>query len=172
MRRLLLLALAVVFAAGCGDVSRLKMQLRFPDTDTASATRMLLFVVRPPPPPSEGNGCDALWGSQPGGETPEFSRLVDYPNRTDIMAAPLDVGSYTVISYAYATPIDTLCSQDSHCAASAIGANCRPIGGGKSACVAGDTGLSPIAGGCQGGIVSDAGATELLIPLEKPPVAE
>lgn len=162
-------------ALGCGDVSRLKTSLRFPDTDTASATRQLLFVVRPPPPPSAGNGCDALWGAQPGGETPEFSRLVDYPNRTDVMAAPLDVGRYTVIVYAFASPIDTLCGSDDDCATSSVGPSCRPLSpsqAGKSACVAGDAGPAAIAGGCQGGIVSAEGATELIVPLEKPPVAK
>ena len=156
---------ATLVCGGCGDVSRLKVTLRFPDVDTSEATRQLLFVIREPT--REGDPCDALWGDQPG-ELAEYTSLVPYPNRTDLVAAPLDVGQYTIMVYGYGTALDRLCDADEKCETSTMGKFCRPVGGGKNGCVSADAPLEPLAGGCYGGAVVEMNrASEIVLTLEK-----
>lgn len=166
--RQLLLSLVLLVAAlaqGCGDVSRLVVTLRFPDADTSSATQQLMFIVREP---AEGDPCEALWGEHPTG-LKEFTRLVDYPNRNDVVAAPLDVGRYTVFVYSYGTRLDRLCQEDADCETSTVGGKCRAVGADKRACVSGEAGLVPLAAACSGGLVAVDGATDLTMTLEVPP---
>jgi hypothetical protein len=167
-RALATLTLTALLGLGCGDVSRLVVQLRFPDADTEAATQQLLVIAREPP--ATGDPCETLWGTPPP-ERAELPRLLDYPNRADVVAAPLDVGIYTLYVYSYAQPLDLLCEDDTGCTTSKIGKNCRAIGGGKRACVAEDVGPLPIAGGCAAGLVDSAGRTDLTVPLEARPAS-
>ena len=161
------MSLILVSVSGCGDVSRLKMNLTFPDADVASVTQQLLVVVRDLQ--EDGEPCDALWGEAPSGVA-EFAQLVGYPNRTDVVAAPLDVGSYTVLVYAYDRSFGRLCTEDAECGESEPAETCRNIGAEKSACMSDEAGLSPIAGGCIAeGVISAKGATDIDMALEKRP---
>ena len=106
----------------------------------------------------------ALWGPQPVGLA-EFSRLVDYPNRNDVVAAPLDVGTYTLLVYSYTTDLDQLCEADEDCGDSEVGNLCREIGADKKACVSDNAGLIPLVGGCAEGTIDANGASELTVDL-------
>jgi hypothetical protein len=171
------IATAMVMSA-CGNVSTLSIDVVFPDENTKNATQKLFFVVREVASTST-TPCSGLWEDGPlcqeaSGELrpcAEYLKLVDYPNRNDVVAAPLDVNQYTVMVYSYSAPIDQICTEDSECANSANGAYCREFSNAveTKACVANQEGLTAIAGGCAGGVVSLNGATDLTIKLEKPP---
>jgi len=174
----LMLAIMTMSMLACGDVSKLSIDIVFPDEDTQNATQKLFFVVREVASTST-TPCTGLWDQAPlcqdanGDLRPcaEYLKLVDYPNRNDVVAAPLDVNQYTVMVYSYDAPLDQICSEDAECANSAVGAYCRSFSGAveTKACVSDQAGLIPIAGGCAGGVVSAAGSTDLTIKLDRRP---
>ena len=173
-----MVAMMTMGMMACGDVSRLSVDIVFPDDDTKNATQKLFFVVREVASTST-TPCSGLWDEAPlcadasGQARPcaEYLRLVDYPNRNDVVAAPLDVNQYTVMVYSYAEPIDQVCAEDAECASSAVGAYCRNFSSAveTKACTSNESGLVPIAGGCAGGVVSASGATDLTITLDRRP---
>ena len=174
-----LAAMTATWSIGCGDVSKLSIDVVFPDEETKNATQKLFFVVREVSTSTAPCNETGLWGSAPlceddSGELrpcAEYLKLVDYPNRNDVVAAPLDVNQYVVMVYSYGSQLDILCTEDSQCGESQVGAYCRGFSSAvdTKACVAAQNGLSPIAGGCAGGVVSLSGATDLTIQLEKAP---
>lgn len=153
---LLALSLAAAsFAVGCGNVDRMEVELSFSDPDIGASTRQLLVVVREPAP--AGDSCDALWGPiQPGlGET---ARLVDYPNREDILVVPLEARAYSVFAYAYPVRLTQVaCSDNAVCPADW---SCADLDGGQRACVPPDASARSLGGGCDGGVVGQE--TELV----------
>ena len=80
---------------GCGDVARLEVDLRFPSTDVQEQIQQLLFVVRQAAP--AGDPCDPLWGTAPA-SLGQYARLVNYPNSSDLVVAPLKTDRYTVFT--------------------------------------------------------------------------
>lgn len=172
-----LIAVTAAWSMGCGDVSKLSINIVFPDDETKNATQKLFFVVREVS--TSTTPCTGLWDTAPlcadvSGELrpcAEYLKLVDYPNRNDVMTAPLDVNQYTVMVYSYAAPIDLLCSENAECESSQVGAYCSSFSSAvdTKACTRDEAGLRAIAGGCAGGVVSLSGATDLTIQLEKPP---
>jgi hypothetical protein len=159
-------AALLCLAAGCGDVPRLDVRLHYGDPALDAATRKLMFVVRAVP--MSGDPCSPLWTDRSPG-LPERAWLVDYPARNDLVAAPLDVGVYTIFVYAYANDLDDrTCQADSDCANSTVGNSCGDIGGAQRSCIPSGSAVSPIAGGCAGGSVGDS-STLLVIPVDKNP---
>lgn len=163
--RLLLLTSALLLTS-CGDIARMKVDLRFPDEDTRQSTQQLLFLVREPP--QSGEPCAALWGQPPSG-LGEYVRLIDYPNAQDVLAAPLRPGLYSLFVYALPARLDVLCDGDEDCVASAIGPSCRQLAGGQRACLPASGVVEPIVGGCTGGSVSEASVNEIVVPLDVAP---
>lgn len=153
-------------AVACGDVSRLEVDLIFPDSTTQSATQQLLVVSRTPK--TDGTSCDALWRRDPS-NLGEYVSLIGYPNRNALVAAPLAPDDYTVLVYALPQPVTTLCKKDEQCAGTTPAMSCRPLEGGQSACLPAGTTLSAIAGGCSGGIVTQDLVTAMTVTLEKAP---
>ncbi len=87
---------------GCGDIGVVRLDVQFPDEDTELRTRALRVVVRQSP--MSGDGCQALWSTQPTG-LPETTSVVEYPNRNDILAAPVKLSMYPSLTYfIYAHP--------------------------------------------------------------------
>jgi hypothetical protein len=166
MRRLLFTVLLALVLASCGDIARTKVDLRFPDGDTRESTQQLLFIVREPV--SSGDPCSALWGPPPSG-LGEYARLVDYPNPADVLAAPLQPGTYTMFAYGLPARLDVLCDSDDKCKSSSVGESCKDVSGGQRACLPGSGSIQPIVGGCAGGEVSESEVQELLIELQPAP---
>lgn len=155
MRRWALI-LATFATAACGDVARLKVDLRFPDVGMQESIQQLLFVAREPP--TSGDPCAPLWGTPPSG-LGQYARLIDYPNPEDIVAAPLKPGTYTMFIYGFGSRIDTICQGDSECSTSAVGPSCRVIAGGQRGCLPQNASLRPLGGGCgQDTITEESGA--------------
>lgn len=153
-----LYALAVgVVLYGCGDIAKLSLNLVFESDETKTATQELFFVVREVTTTST-TPCDGLWGEVPlcadadGSPRPcaEYLKLVDYPNRNDVVAAPLDVEEYTIMVYSYDESLDVVCASDDDCAASESSPYCRQLASSSDlkACVSKSDGIVPIAGGC------------------------
>lgn len=89
--------------SACGDVDKLSVNVTFPDEDAKEATSNLLFIVRQAP--ATGNGCGALWSSEPP-MLPQNASTIAYPYKNDIVAAPIDLQGYaalTLLIYAYPT---------------------------------------------------------------------
>lgn len=129
--------LALVGAFGCGDIGRVVLDLGFASEDLELRTRAVEVVVRET---SEGvDGCDNLWSQTPT-TLAEDREIIEYPNRVDVRASPVDLARYpalTLLVYAYATT-DTETAQ-------------------------------PIAGGCIESAVDDGATTELSVVLEAAP---
>jgi|GEM_PF-3352144 len=148
---------AGVVLYGCGDIAKLSISLVFDSEDTKTATKELFFVVREVTTTST-TPCSGLWDEVPlceddnGSPRPcaEYLKLVDYPNRNDVVAAPLDVEQYTVMVYSYDESLDVVCASDADCENSQAGAYCRQIASSSDlkACVSKSEGIVPIAGGC------------------------
>ena len=142
---------------GCGDIAKLSINLVFESAETKTATKELFFVVREVTTTST-TPCSGLWDEVPlcedanGSPRPcaEYLKLVDYPNRNDVVAAPLDVEQYTVMVYSYDESLDVVCASDADCAASQAGPYCRQLASSSDlkACVSKSEGIVPIAGGC------------------------
>lgn len=164
--RLLLASLASVAAAGCGDVARLEVDLRFPSADVQEQIQQLLFVVRQAA--ASGDPCDPLWGTVPS-NLGQYARLVNYPNSGDLVVAPLKVDRYTVFVYGMPTRLDVLCEADADCAGSGIGTACRSIAGGQRACMAADDEVDTLVGGCGQDAIDNSTTNQLLVVLEPPP---
>lgn len=160
-------AAALAALVGCNDVPRLQLAAEIPDPDLKLATQQLLFIAREPPA-TGGNPCSVLW-SEPPTELAQLARLIDYPNAQDVVAAPLDVGNYTVFVYALSSRFDRLCATDADCADSAVGPSCRALEGGQKACFADTTSVRTLAGGCGEGIISSTIAYSLALELGPPP---
>ena len=126
-----LLASGVV--SGCGDIGMVNVTVDFPDEDTELLTRALRFIVREVP--GNRDGCEDLWLMAPT-NLPQSESVVEYPNRTDVVAAPVRLAMYkalTILVYAH-----------------------------KST----DVQASPaIAGGCKETPVSGDESSEVMIPL-------
>ncbi|MFO0724470.1 MAG: hypothetical protein U1E65_11845 [Myxococcota bacterium] len=151
MRRLAFL-LASLAVSACGDVARLKVELRFTDSGMQQSIQQLLFVARQPP--ASGDPCAPLWGTPPS-NLGQYARLIDYPNPEDIVAAPLKPDTYTLFFYGFASRIDTLCQGDNDCSGSAVGPSCRVIAGGQKGCLPTSANLPTVGGGCGQDTVDD-----------------
>src|SRR2546421_716565 len=97
----LLLSLAAI--SGCGDLGNVNVKLTFPNDGgaTEAATRRLVFIVREVP--KAGSGCDLLWSTAPT-SLAENRTVMDYPNRNDLVAAPVKLSEYpklTLLVYAH-----------------------------------------------------------------------
>lgn len=153
------LASLLLLAAACGDVDHMELELRFADPAVEAATRQLLFVVRQPVP--SGESCGALWGPIPPmlGET---ARLVDYPNREDILVVPLESKPYTVFAYAYPERLSGLaCASSESCPSDW---SCQPVDGGQRACVPDGVSSRSLAGACgRGAVGQDTVPVELVL---------
>lgn len=137
--RCLLGALFAGLLAGCGDLGSVDVKLMFPDEATQASTRRLLFVVREVP--KTGSGCAALWSSDPTGLA-ETRSLIDYPNRNDVLAAPVRLAQYPALTFlVYAHPSRDIASS------------------------------TPIAGGCEETKIDPNATTDVLLTLERPPPA-
>jgi hypothetical protein len=104
---------------GCGDLGNVDVSLTFSDSAMQAATRRLLFIVREVP--KSGTGCEALWTMQSNGLA-ESRSVIDYPNRNDVVAAPVKLSQYprlTLLVYAYPNK-DTVTT-------SPIGAGCQLV---------------------------------------------
>lgn len=124
-------------ATACGDIGNMRVALDFDDEEVEGRVRAVMFVVREVPP--SGNGCALLWSNQPTGLA-ENRSVLEYPNRTDIVAAPVKLSMYpklTFLAYAYPT---------------------RDV-----------TASEPIAGGCVDADVEPDVTSEVRIALEKAP---
>jgi len=110
--------LALLAAAGCGDIGRVVLDLSFSTEDLELRTRALEVVVRQT---ADGvDGCDNLWSQTPTGLA-EDRKVIAYPNRVDVRASPVDLDRYpalTLLVYAYpssdistAQPIAGGCSE-------------------------------------------------------------
>lgn len=89
---------------GCGDIGSARLDVSFEDGTIESQTRALLLVVREVRD-ANNNGCDALWSNQPS-TLAESRSVVVYPNRNDVLAAPVKLSMYpslTLLVYAYPT---------------------------------------------------------------------
>jgi len=160
------LAISMLSLAACGDVARLEVDLRFPSADLQQTVQQLLVVVREPAP--AGDPCEPLWGAPPA-NLGQYARLVDYPNSSDIVAAPLKTGRYTVFVYALGERFDTLCESDADCVVSGVGPSCRPLPGGQRACTPSVGPSNTLAGGCGQNAVSETETNQLFIQLDPPP---
>jgi hypothetical protein len=121
----------------CGDIGNVRVDVAFPDEETELKTRALLFVVREVPKDREG--CADLWTNQPTGLA-ENRSVIEYPNRNDVVAAPVKLSMYPLLTLlVYAHP-----SRD-------VSAS------------------SPIAGGCKETPIDPESTQSLIIPLEAPP---
>lgn len=99
-----LLSVLFLVAAGCGDIGSARIQVDFEDATVKGQTKALLLVVREAKDPNV-NGCDALWSNQPS-TAAESRSVVAYPNRNDVLAAPVKLSMYpnlTLLVYAYPT---------------------------------------------------------------------
>jgi hypothetical protein len=135
IRRMALLLLA---ALGCGDIGNVRIDVDFPSDETELRTRALVFVVREVP--KSGEGCANLWRDQPMGLA-EVRSIVEYPNRTDLVAAPVKLSIYpklTLLVYAYPS---------------------RDV-----------TASNPIAGGCMETPIDAESTQDVVIMLEPRPV--
>lgn len=157
LRALRRLSSCLLLAAACGNVDRMEVDLRFADPAIEAATRQLLIVVRQPAP--SGDSCGALWGAIPAG-LGETARLVDYPNREDVLVVPLESNPYTLFAYAYPERLAGLpCSGSDICPADW---SCQPVDGGQRACVPDGTSPRALAGGCgRGAVGQETGLVEL-----------
>lgn len=130
-------ALVSLFSVGCGDIGMVSVDVEFPDEDTELLTRALRFIVREVP--TDRDGCTDLWVMGPT-NLPQSESVVEYPNRTDIVAAPVRLAMYdalTIFVYAH-----------------------------KST----DVQASPaIAGGCKETPVMGDSSSQIAIPLEVAP---
>lgn len=136
----------------------MEVELRFADPEIEAVTRQLLFVVRQPAP--TGDSCGALWGAIPAG-LGETARLVDYPNREDVLVVPLESNPYTLFAYAYPERLTGVpCTSSEGCPADW---SCAEVDGGQRACVPEGTSPRSLAGGCGRGAV---GQDTQLVSLE------
>jgi tetrahydromethanopterin S-methyltransferase subunit B len=165
MRRLVV-ATSLLLAAGCGDVARLEVDLRFPSGDVQEQIQQLLFVVRQAA--ESGDPCDPLWGTAPA-NLGQYARLVNYPNAADLVVAPLKVDRYTVFVYGLPTRLDVLCEEDADCTSSGVGTACRAIAGGQRACMPPEAEVDTLAGCCGQNVVEASATNQLLVVLEPPP---
>ena len=102
-RTLALFGFAALFASACGDIGMVNVNVEFPDEDTELRTRALHFIVREVP--TDRDGCDDLWQNGPS-NLPQSASIIEYPNRNDIVAAPVRLAMYkalTILVYAYPT---------------------------------------------------------------------
>jgi hypothetical protein len=151
----------LVLVAACGNVDRMEVDLRFSDPEIEASTRQLLVVIRQPAP--AGGSCEALWGAiQPGlGET---ARLVDYPNREDMLVVPLEANPYSIFAYAYPVRLTGVpCTSSAVCPSDWI---CENVDGGQKACVPPDSSARSLGGACGLGSV---GQEPTLVELEVAP---
>jgi hypothetical protein len=98
MKRILLLLLLL---AGCGDIGNVRVTIGFPSEEAELRTRALVFVTREVP--KNRGGCEDLWRDQPMG-LPELRSVIEYPNRSDIVASPVKLSMYpslTLLVYAH-----------------------------------------------------------------------
>lgn len=137
-RRLMLFWLGTIsMAVGCGDLGAVEVKLMFPDDATRASTRRLVFVTRDVAK-TGGDPCATLWSGPPN-TLAERRVAVDYPNRSDILAAAVDLNKYpklTILVYAHP---------------------------GK------DVTQPPIAGGCQTVAVDPNNTTRIEVKLTKRP---
>ncbi len=155
--------LCLLAATGCGNLDRMEVGLAFSEPELEARTRQLLVVVRQPAP--SGDSCAALWGSiQPGlGET---ARLVDYPNREDILVVPLESNPYTVFVYAYPERLTGIaCGNSAVCPADW---RCEPVDGGQRACLPPETSAQSLGGACGLGAVGQETAPVVLDVAPRP----
>ncbi|MBK6683893.1 MAG: hypothetical protein IPG45_05420 [Deltaproteobacteria bacterium] len=98
------LPLVIGCGLGCGDIGSARLDVSFEDGTIESQTRALMLVVREVRMPNV-NGCDSLWSNQPS-SLAESRSVVVYPNRNDVLAAPVKLSMYpnlTLLVYAYPT---------------------------------------------------------------------
>ena len=91
-------------ALACGDIGSARLDVSFEDGTIESQTRALLLVVREVRM-ANLNGCDSLWSNQPS-TLAESRSIVVYPNRNDVLAAPVELSMYhnmSLLVYAYTT---------------------------------------------------------------------
>ncbi len=166
VRRSAPLAVAALLAAGCGDVARLEVDLRFPSAEVQEQVQQLLFVVRQAA--ASGDPCDPLWGTAPS-NLGQYAKLVNYPNSADLVVAPLKADTYTLFVYGMPSRLDVLCEADDECTSSGIGAVCRPIAGGQRACMAAGDAVETLIGGCGQATIEEAASSAFFVVLEPPP---
>lgn len=127
----------LTLGVACGDIGMLELDVQFPDQDTEEQTRALHVFIRDVP--ADRDGCADLFGSTQT-TLPQIDNLVEYPNRSDIVAGAVDLGKYeelTILVYALPT-LDTPAEQS-------------------------------IAAGCVKTTVSGTESTEATVPLELRP---
>lgn len=118
-RTLGLFLLSTSFA--CGNIGQVELDVSFSDADTELRTRGLHIFVRQVP--MTGTGCDDLFTTT---QTMllQTEAKVEYPNRNDVVAAPVNLDSYSELTFrVYALPtLDTPPEQGiaAGCADSAI----------------------------------------------------
>ncbi|MEQ8278543.1 MAG: hypothetical protein RMA76_32365 [Deltaproteobacteria bacterium] len=91
----------------CGNIGQVELDVSFADADIELRTRGLHIFVRQVPP--NGSGCDDLFTTT---QTMllQTEAKVEYPNRNDVVAAPVNLDSYPDLTFrVYALPtLDTL----------------------------------------------------------------
>ena len=145
---LVLSCLTLLLASGCGNLDRMEVDLRFSEPELEARTRQLLIVVRQPAP--NGESCAALWGTIQAG-LGETARLVDYPNREDMLVVPLESNPYAIFAYAYPERLTGVaCGNSAVCPADW---RCEGVDGGQRACLPPDVSPRSLGGGCGLGAV-------------------